>query len=97
MPDAAVFEGLYAKWSSMFDHLDERARRLWAASEAIAIGRGGIAAVAKATGLSDRTVRNGIAEIRGDDWRWQSKRGPPWQPETGPGGLGGGDLGVPVR
>lgn len=51
----------------MFDDLDEGPRRRWAASEAIAIGRGGIAAVAEATGLSDRTVRNGIAEIRFDD------------------------------
>lgn len=67
MPDATIVEGLYAKWSSMVDHLDERARRRWAASEAIAMGRGGIAAVAEATGLSDRTVRNGIAEIRGDN------------------------------
>ncbi len=66
MPDAAVVDGLYEKWSALVEHLDERSRRRWAATEAIAMGRGGIAAVAQATGLSDRTVRNGIAEIRDD-------------------------------
>jgi transposase len=44
--------------------VDERARRRWAATEAESIGRGGIAAVAEATGMSDRTVRDGIREVR---------------------------------
>jgi len=43
--------------------LDERGRRRWAAMEARSLGWGGVAAVALATGLSDRTVRNGIREI----------------------------------
>lgn len=64
MPDAAIVESLRSKYLALVDHLDERGRRRWAASEAIAIGRGGIVAVAVATGLSDRTVKNGIAEIR---------------------------------
>ena len=63
MPDAVVVNGIYQKWIMLVDDLDERGRRRWAATEAIAIGRGGIAAVAMATGMSDRTVRNGIAEI----------------------------------
>lgn len=63
MPDAVVVNGIYQKWIMLVDDLDERGRRRWAATEAIAIGRGGIAAVAVATGMSDRTVRNGIAEI----------------------------------
>jgi len=64
MQDATLVNGIYQKWIALIDDLDERARRRWAATEAIAIGHGGIAAVAEATGLSDRTVRNGIAEIR---------------------------------
>lgn len=47
--------------------LDERARRRWSAVEALSLGRGGIAAVARATGISDRTIRNGIRELRQDD------------------------------
>lgn len=64
MPDAAVVEGLRSKYHALVEDLDERGRRRWAATEAIALGRGGIVAVAAATGLSDRTVKNGIAEIR---------------------------------
>jgi len=43
--------------------LNERQRRLWAASEARACGRGGIAAVARATGISEDTVGRGIKEL----------------------------------
>ena len=64
MPDASVVEGLQLKYSALVDYLDERGRRRWAATEAMALGRGGIVAVAAATGLSDRTVKNGIQEIK---------------------------------
>ncbi len=46
--------------------LDERARRLVAAAEALSIGRGGSIAVARATGISRRAIRQGIKELRGD-------------------------------
>lgn len=42
--------------------LDERARRLWAGTEALAWGRGGIAAVARVTGLSRNTIKRGMQE-----------------------------------
>jgi hypothetical protein len=45
--------------------LDERGRRLWAASEARAAGRGGIAAVVRATGISESTVVRGLADLDG--------------------------------
>jgi hypothetical protein len=45
--------------------LDERTRRLVAASEALALGRGGISATARATGLARATIRRGIAEVQG--------------------------------
>src|SRR3990172_2904388 len=44
--------------------MDERARRLWAGAEAGAIGYGGIAAVARATGMAISTVRKGRDEAR---------------------------------
>jgi len=44
---------------------DERTRRRLAGAEAMAMGRGGVAAVARATGLSPNTVRAGIAELEG--------------------------------
>lgn len=43
--------------------LDERLLRLWAATEAQALGHGGITAVAAATGLSRTTISTGIAQI----------------------------------
>jgi len=43
--------------------LDERGRRLWAAVEARSAGRGGIAAVVRATGISESTVLRGLADL----------------------------------
>jgi hypothetical protein len=52
------------KWLLLKATMDERARRLWAGSEAEAIGYGGIAAVARATGLAISTVTLGRNEVR---------------------------------
>ena len=43
--------------------LDERQRRLTAAAGARALGRGGIAAVMRQTGMSRNTVKRGIREL----------------------------------
>ena len=63
MPDASVVKWIREKFIALIGDLDERGRRRWAATEARSLGRGGIAAVAEATGMSDRTIRNGIAEL----------------------------------
>jgi len=47
------------RFRSLHKHLDERTRRLFAAAESEAIGRGGISAVAAATGISRRVIRQG--------------------------------------
>ena len=44
--------------------MDERAQRLWAGTEAGAIGYGGVAAVARATRMAISTVRKGRDEAR---------------------------------
>jgi hypothetical protein len=44
--------------------MDERSRRLWAGTEADVLGYGGVAAVARATGLAISTVRKGRDEAR---------------------------------
>jgi hypothetical protein len=51
------------KFRALAGELNERQRRLWAASEARAAGRGGIAATARATGLAVDTIRKGVAEL----------------------------------
>ncbi|MGJ5676899.1 MAG: ISAzo13 family transposase, partial [Nostochopsis sp.] len=43
--------------------LDERGRRVWAATEATAIGKGGISLVSRATGISRPTIYAGRADI----------------------------------
>ncbi len=63
MPDASVVEWIRQKYLAVQSDLDERGRRRWAAAEARSLGWGGVAAVADATGLSDRTIRNGIQEL----------------------------------
>jgi len=67
MPDAQIVEWIRHKYSAIVGELDERARRRWAAAEARSLGWGGISAVAEATGISDRTIRNGIRELQGPD------------------------------
>ena len=44
--------------------LNERTRRLAAAAEAAAIGRRGISLVSRATGVSRRAIRSGLAQLR---------------------------------
>lgn len=51
------------KYASLLPALDERQRRLWAAAEARAAGRGGLAAVARATGLARTTIGRGVREL----------------------------------
>jgi hypothetical protein len=51
------------KYVALKPFLNERARRLWAAAEAISLGRGGKIVVSTATGLSRTTVNRGISEL----------------------------------
>jgi len=53
---------LVGKYEFLRSALNERTRRLWAGTEALARGWGGIAAVMRATGLSRNTVARGIRE-----------------------------------
>jgi hypothetical protein len=52
------------KYKALSPVMDERVRRWWAASEAVALGWGGITTVATATGLSPSTIKAGISELR---------------------------------
>jgi hypothetical protein len=61
-----AYTSLTAKFEALRPVLNELARRRWAATEALAFGRGGISAVACATGLSRTTIRAGMHEIRNE-------------------------------
>jgi len=54
---------LRAKHAALLPVLTERARRLWAATEAQAIGYGGIAQVVRATGMAASTIQRGLRDL----------------------------------
>jgi transposase len=58
-----------ARFEMLAPFLNERTRRLAAAAEAAAIGRGGITRVSRATGVSRRAIASGLAQLKApDDW-----------------------------
>jgi len=62
----AAEEAIKRKFELLAGELNERTRRLTAAAEAMALGWGGISAVARATGVSQRAIRQGIQELKAD-------------------------------
>jgi hypothetical protein len=59
-------ETIKRKFKALSPTLDERSRRIWAATEAKALGYGGIAVVVEATGISRSTVSRGIRELESE-------------------------------
>ena len=59
-------EAIKWKFELLAGELNERTRRLTAAAEAMALGWGGISAVARATGVSQRAIRQGIKELKAE-------------------------------
>ena len=56
-------EAIGERFRALAGEFDERRRRLWAAAEARSCGYGGVAAVARATGISEGTIRRGLLEL----------------------------------
>ena len=57
-------DAIKSRFERLAPCLDERGRRLLAANEALAAGRGGIAAASRATGVARSTIGRGLAELR---------------------------------
>ena len=66
--DASI-ERVRAKYQQLRPRMDERMRREWAAAEAAQLGRGGITAVAVATGLARNTIRAGRRDLAAHEER----------------------------
>src|SRR2546430_1289455 len=64
MTTPPVLEAVRTKFELLRPLMTERLRRQWAACEAQLLGRGGVAAVAEATGLSRTTLWAGLKELR---------------------------------
>src|SRR5438128_2283355 len=60
-------EPIRERFLTVAPFLDERGRRLVAAAEAFAVGYGGIAAVAMATGMAPSTIGRGLRELAQDE------------------------------
>jgi len=63
IPDDAIVL-IRDKYQALLPSMDERMRRLWAAAEAKALGWGGIACVAFATGLARNTITAGLRDLQ---------------------------------
>lgn len=66
MNDSKHLEGIAQRYATVAAVLDERARRMVAAAEALAYGWGGIRAVSRATGMSREAIVHGIQEVHGE-------------------------------
>lgn len=64
MIQSAMIEAVHTKYPQLSPLMSERMRRQWAACEALALERGGVAAVAKATGLSRTTIWAGMSALQ---------------------------------
>ena len=61
--------GIRRKFMALASCLNEHTRRVWAATEARALGYGGISLVARATGISRRAIQVGLREVEAGDTR----------------------------
>jgi Rhodopirellula transposase DDE domain len=61
--DQRLVQWVASKFHGLAAELSERARRRWAAVEAVALGRGGVSVVSAATGLAHSTIRRGMREL----------------------------------
>ncbi len=55
--------GIRQRYEAVRQQLDERGRRLFAAAEVRALGRGGLEAVSKATGIARSTIGRGLKDL----------------------------------
>lgn len=87
MSDTEMIATIRNKYQALRPLMSEKVRRCWAACEAMAIGWGGITAVAEATGLSQPTIRAGLADVRSGACRAEEAEPPePHRVRRGGGG-----------
>ena len=56
-------DGVKQRFEAVGARLDERSRRLVVGAESLSLGRGGISAVSRATGISRPVIRDGVKEL----------------------------------
>jgi Rhodopirellula transposase DDE domain len=68
-------DAIRMRYEAVAGHLEERALRLFAASEARTAGRGGIAAVSRVTGLARSTIGRGLKDLEREAAEWGDSNG----------------------
>jgi Rhodopirellula transposase DDE domain len=63
MQDTTTIECIRQKYLALSPVMDEQIRRLWVATEASALGWGGVTAVSLATGVARNTIAAGLREL----------------------------------
>lgn len=63
MPDDSTETIITKKFEQILPYLNEKALRIWAATEAEALSRGGVSRISKITGISRSTVHIGLKEL----------------------------------
>lgn len=63
-------DAIRMRYEAVAGHLDERGLRLFAASEARAAGRGGIALVSQLTGIARSTIGRGLKDLDREAAEW---------------------------
>jgi Rhodopirellula transposase DDE domain len=71
--DPTLIETMRQKYLALSPFLDERARRVWAATEAAALGRGGVTLVARATGMARSTIHAGQRDLKEPEAAWLAR------------------------
>jgi hypothetical protein len=72
----AAITDIRLKYKKLSRVMNERSRRIWAATEARAIGWGGVSRVAEAIGMARNTIAAGLRELkkRGRRPKWDRGR-----------------------
>jgi transposase len=64
MSNLSGIEQIRSKYETLNPYLNEKTRRIWAAAESMALGRGGVSQVAEATGISRTTIYSGMSDLK---------------------------------
>ena len=70
MRQTSAVKQIAQRFAHVRNSLNERARRLFVASEAVANGYGGISVVSRATGVARRTIGGGSTELQQIEGGW---------------------------
>ena len=79
MPDAALVKKIKKEFLAIGAEFDDRGRRDWAFSRAMALGRGGMNVMHEATGIALSTILRGIRQLKSGEEQAERRERRPWR------------------